>query len=218
MNNQTLIQSLSNNLQPVKPTLSPNLIALIWLSAAVAALAIAANFLWPVRGDLWQLITHNVRFTIELINVVAAIVMLTLAAFRSAVPGENSATPARWGGLLTLTWLAQYAVGIWLPTAEDRTPPSEFMCWVFIISYALLFFIPAMITCLRLYPLAPKRTGFYCSLAAGLIPTAYMHIACAYSISHIFSAHILPLAVLALAATAVFAVLYRRKQRKKIDR
>lgn len=215
MNNNTFIQSLTTNLEPVKPSLSPNLLTALWLAGSLVVLALAAVFIWPVRGDAWTLITSNLRFATELATVVIAIILLALAAFRSAIPGEHYRTPARWGFVLTGAWFIQYLVGFWLPTKSEPIPLEEHFCWYFIVGYALIFFLPAMYFCLRLYPLKPMRTGFYCSLAAGLIPVAYMHVACAYSIPHIFTSHILPFAIVAVFTTVMTVFWAGAKRNKK---
>lgn len=203
-----LIESLCTDLQPVRPTLRPDRLALLWLVSSAVFVVLVTALTGPLReGALVQLLTVP-RFAVETLSGLVAIAMLGICAFRAAVPGElNRRFVAASFALLAL-WLMQYVVGFWSPALAPSLAGERGPCWLETMVFALVPMVTAFVLTRRLYPLNPWHTTALFCLVSGLLPALYMQLACVYLIPHILQDHILPGLIVALLGSAL-AVLYR---------
>ena len=201
-----LIESLSRDLAPVARVPNVNMLALGWflLSAIyVIALTHLAGALRP--GALSQLLSEP-RFLLESLLGVAAILWVSLLAFRAAVPAALTRRFAAAGFILMALWLAQYVVGLVSPALEPSTLGKRAYCFFETMVYAVAPILAALFLIRRLYPLRFVRTAMSVGLAAGMLPALYMQLACMYEASHILAYHILPGLVMMLVGAAVAAL------------
>ncbi len=187
-----LIASLSKDLESVKPPAGSDRVALTWLVVSGLYVVAVTSVLGPIRPNaLTQLLTEP-RFLLETLVGVAAIVSLTLIAFRAAVPGALSKKFALMGFGLLVFWLGSYVVGLASPALEPSMLGKRHYCVFETFIYALPPILAAFILTRRLYPLRPVQTALWYSLAAGMIPALYMQLACMYIPAHILQFHIMP--------------------------
>ncbi len=204
-----LIGSLTHDLQPVRPVMAADWMAVVWvLGSLLYVIAVAA--LWgPIRVNaIHQLLTVP-RFLLESLTGLAAIALVACCAFRAAIPGRLQPSLPLAGLTLLALWLLQYVIGLWLPALEPSMAGKRDLCWLQTGLFAVPPILVAFLTTKRLYPLRPWQTALGVSLAAGMLPALYMQLACVYIVPHILVYHLLPGLLVALAGTAL-ALLYRR--------
>ena len=83
-----LISSLSHNLESVTPAVNIDRVALAWLLISATYVIGLTHALGPIRPDAFTQLANESRFFLESIVGVLAIVIGTLIAFRSSVPGS----------------------------------------------------------------------------------------------------------------------------------
>jgi len=210
---EQLIEQLSADLPPVKPSPNANALATVWLFSSAVLVVVLTHLAAPVRtGAFAQLLTEP-RFLLETLLGVVAIAWIGLAAFRAAVPGALTRRFALAGSALLAVWLAQYVVGLVSPALEPSGLGERHLCYLETVIYALSPILAGVFLIRRLYPLRYVRAAMSLALAAGMIPALYMQIACMYEPSHILSFHILPGAAMVLAGAAAAWLWPRRQQR-----
>jgi hypothetical protein len=208
-----LIAKLSRDLAPVSSVTGITTKALLWLLASAALSILAIHLYGPLRpGALQQLLNHP-RFLLEILFGAATIVVLTLAGFRSAIPGMSSRRLG-WIGLAMLSlWLISYGIGLASPAMEPSMLGKRDHC----IYEVLLLGTPTALfgtyLCTRWYPLEPVELGWRCGVAAGLIPALYMQVACMYDPAHALTAHMSPALILGAGCAALAWGLTKRKKR-----
>jgi hypothetical protein len=204
---EQLIDSLSTDLPRVNPALGSGPLALLWLVLSAAWVAGLTWLMGPLRPGAWEQLLAHPQFLAETLCGVLAIVLVTVAGFRAAVPGALAGRLSGLGFGLLLLWLACYLFGLWLPALEPSMLGKREYCMYETLIYGLPPVVLAFALTRRLYPLEPLRAGVSLSLAAAMMPALYMQMACMYIPSHILLFHILP--GLALAALAIVAVCLR---------
>lgn len=205
----SIIQSLSEDLQPVANSVAVDSKAMLWFVLTAFYVVLVTQWLAPIRADAFNQLVTVPRFFIESLLGLMAIVMLTLAAFRAAVPGRLTTRFAISGLALLALWLGNYVYGLIDPTLEPSMAGKREQCWLQTATMTLPPIIAAVLLTRRLYPLSPLRTVFLFSLAAGMIPALYMQIACMYIPEHILGHHILPGLVVGVLGCAL-SLFYRR--------
>ncbi|QBY03265.1 DUF1109 domain-containing protein [Thalassotalea sp. HSM 43] len=202
-NRDKFIADLTDNLEPVKPMLNIDALAMIWCVISVLYVIAIIHLTGPTRpGALSQLVTEP-RFLLETLLGLTAIICLSLLAFRDAVPGALSSTFMKIGIVLVMVWLAQYAIGLLSPALQPSDLGKRPMCLYETMMYSLPPIYAAWYLARRYYPLQPVRTAMMLSLSAGLMPALYMQIACMYEPKHILSFHIMPGVLMALFGIAL---------------
>ena len=211
---EELIASLSRDLEPVLPAPNVNVLAAMWLLLGAGFMIALIHLAGPIRPGAFEQLGTEQRFRLETILGVVSIAWLTLAAFRSAVPGALSRKFAVAGLVLMALWLTQYVVGLVNPALEPSMLGKREHCYLETMLYSLVPIMAAVYLVRKLYPLRFVRTGMALGLAAGMVPALYMQLACVYEPTHILSLHILPGLAMVLVGAAV-AALWRRRNRAR---
>lgn len=188
----SMIESLSKDLQPVATSVAVDSQAMLWMMLTVIYVIFVTQWLGPIRVDAFDQMVAVPRFFVESLLGLTAIIMLALAAFRAAVPGRLRPWFAISSLALLALWIANYAYGLIEPALAPSMAGKRELCWLQTATMTLPPIIAAVVLTRRLYPLSPLKTVFLFSLAAGMIPALYMQIACMYIPEHILSHHILP--------------------------
>ncbi len=206
-----LITNLSRGLEPTRPMPNIDLAAGLWLLASAAWVIVVTHWYGPIRPNALEQLAGNARYLLETLCGVAAIVLVSLAAFRAAVPGRLSRRFARWSVGLTLLWLSCYLLDLQYPALQPSMLGKRDGCVFETLLYALPPMVTGFLVVRRLYPLQPVLTALGFSLAAGMLPALYMQIACMYLPAHILQFHLLPGLVVALLGAAVAWLLWRTR-------
>jgi hypothetical protein len=221
MNEQhrSLISGLSRDLAPVKPPANLNTLSLAWLVLSAIYVIAITHMFGPIRPDALTQLVSVPRFLLETMLGAAAILWISLLAFRSSVPAALSKQFAVTGIVLLALWLAQYVIGLFSPALKPSTLGARSHCWLETMAYALPVILAGFYFVRRLYPLRPVLTAMSIGLAAGMLPALYMQIACMYIPEHILVFHIFP-GLLMVAVGAGVAVIWRprpgRSDRKQV--
>jgi hypothetical protein len=212
MRREQLIEDLAADLAPVKSPGKTGLRALIWLAIATLYSTIVIFVTGPVReGSLQNMIDYPL-FALESLIASAAVVALTVATLRLAIPSSRHPL-LRVAPALTLSilWIAFYVIGLWEPIHPVSMLGKREHC----IWQGLFFSFPTMALLLYyvrgLMPLWPRLTGALAGAAAGAIPAALMQIACMYVPGHILTHHIGPIFALAGIGAIVGPLALRRR-------
>lgn len=187
-----LINELANDLEPVTPVKGIAVRNLSWLAATAAFALLAIHWYGPIRPGAMQQLLEHPRFLLEIVFGSATIIMLSLAAFRTAIPGALSSRVTTIALAMLALWLAGYVIGMVSPALEPSMLGKRDHCVVETFLYGLPPALLGMALCARLYPLDPAATAFRIGLAAGLVPALYMQVACMYDPVHAITLHMLP--------------------------
>ncbi len=208
----TLISDLSRDLVPVSPSPNINMLALAWFLLSAIYVVAVTHLIGPIRPGAYSQLGTEPRFLLEMLLGVAAILWISLLAFRSAVPAALSRPFAITGLILMTFWLAQYVTGFISPALEPSTLGKRNYCYIETLVYALPVIVAGLFLIRRLYPLSPIRTAMSVGLVAGMLPALYMQLACMYEPAHILTFHILP-GLLMVGAGAGIAMKWSLRQR-----
>ena len=208
---RTLITNLSNDLAPVKPLPNINKLGIAWFLLSAIYVVVVTHVFGPIRpGALTQLVTEP-RFLLETTLGVAAILWVSLLAFRSSVPAALSTQFAATGMVLLLLWLTQYVIGIISPALVPSRLGVRHYCYLETMVYALPVILAGLYQVRRFYPLRPVRTAMSIGLVAGMLPALYMQLACMYEPIHILAFHILPGLLMVVAGAGIAAAWQARR-------
>ena len=208
---EKLIENLSHDLEPVSPVANINKLAAAWVLLSAAFVVAIIHLVAPMRPGAFSQLVSEPRFLFESLLGVAAIIWVSVAAFRSGIPASLNKTFATVGFVLMSLWLAQYVIGLFSPALEASSLGKRGHCYFETMVYSLPPILIALFLVRRLYPLHFIRTSMALSLAAGMIPALYMQLACIYEPLHILAFHILPGLLMVLVGAAV-ATLWRGKR------
>ena len=207
-----LIASLSSDLAPVKPVGRVEVWAYGWLLASTFYVVAIIHLMGPVRPEAIAQLTSQMRFLGEMLIGATAIVLLTLGAFRSSVPGLSYRGISGAGIALMSLWISLFLIGLEWPALEPSMSGKRHYCVIETFLYAVPPVLLALFILRRFYPLNTTRIAATVCLAAGMLPALYMQIACMYIPAHILKFHVVPgLAVGALGAG--LALLVSRRSR-----
>ena len=197
-----LIGALSGDLQPVKPVLRIDAMALLWCSISALYVIAVTQLLGPIRSNALAHLVGEPRFLIETLSGVLAITVTSLIVFRAGIPGALTRRFAAFGVVMMLVWLSSYIVGLVSPALEPSMLGKRPHCVWETFVYALPPMAAGFVLVRRLYPLQPVQTAMCIGLVAGMMPALYMQIACMYVPAHILQMHILPGLLVALVGAA----------------
>jgi len=209
---EQLIEELSRDLPPVRPSQNVNAQASIWLVSSAVFVILLTWLAGPVRTGAFGQLAAEPRFLLETLLGLVAIGWLGLVAFRAAVPGALTRRFTVAGFVLLALWLAQYVVGLVDPALEPSDLGARHRCYLETAAYAIAPIVAGVFLIRRFYPLRYVRTVMSLALAAGMIPALYMQIACMYEPAHILQFHILPGISMVPAGAAVAMLWPRRRQ------
>jgi hypothetical protein len=187
-----LIASLVDDLAPVRSIGNINALAMVWLVLSALYVVAIIHVLGPVRPGAFGQLIGNGRFLFENLLGLAAIILVTLGAFRAAVPGANARRVGLAGAIMMLGWISMYPAGLLSPTLEPAMLGKREYCYIETLIYALPPMLAGGMMIRRLYPLQQVKVAWLVSLAAGMLPALYMQVACMYEPVHILKLHILP--------------------------
>ncbi len=208
---KTLISELSSDLAPVTAPRNINRLAAAWFLLGALFVVVATLLAGPIRpGALAQLGNHP-RFLLETLLGVAAILWVSLSAFRASVPGALTRGFMLTGVALVGIWLAQYVIGFISPALEPSMLGKRGHCALETVLYALPMTLAGLFIVHRRYPLRPAQAGIFVGLAAGMLPALFMQIACMYEPTHIIGYHILPGLLVAVVGALIAAFWSRRR-------
>ncbi|MCW8924927.1 MAG: DUF1109 domain-containing protein [Xanthomonadales bacterium] len=202
---KTLISELSSGLAPVSPPRNIDLVALAWFLLSTCFVVVVTLLIDPIRPGALMQLASKPRFLLETMLGVAAILWVSLAAFRSAVPGALTGRFATTGLFLIALWLIQYLIGLVSPALEPSTLGDRHHCWLEAMIYSLPVTVAGLLVVGRNYPLRPIRAGMFVGLVAGMLPALFMQLACMYEPSHIIMFHILPGLLMAAVSIGIAA-------------
>jgi len=200
-----LISDLSTGLAPVKQLPNVNKLGMVWVLLSAVYVVVVTHIFGPLRpGAFTQLVTEP-RFMLETMLGVAAILWISLLAFRSSVPAALSKQFSVTGIVLLVLWLTQYVIGVFDPALEPSTLGVRHHCYLETMVYALPVILAGLYYVRRFYPLRPVRTAMSIGLVAGMLPALYMQFACMYDPVHILAFHILPGLLMVAAGAGIAA-------------
>ena len=196
-----LIASLSIGLQPVRPGLSVEVTALLWLVASAGFVIGITAWFGPIRANAITQLATEPRFLLETALGAVAIAFTAVMAFRTAVPGAATRRGVLIGLGLILLWLANYVLDLAYPALEPSMLGKREHCVVETFLFALPPACLALLLSRRFFPLRPVYSAFLFCLAAAMLPALYMQLACMYVPAHILQMHILPGLLVTMAGT-----------------
>ena len=189
---ETLISKLSQDLAPVAPPPAINKLAMVWFLLSAIYVVAVTHMFGPERPGAFTQLSTELRFFLETVLGVVAILWFSLLAFRSAIPAALGRRFAIAGFILMALWLAQYVIGLLSPALEPSGLGKRDYCYIETIIYAVPVILAGLYFIRRLYPLRPRRTAMSIGLVSGMLPALYMQLACMYEPLHILAFHILP--------------------------
>ena len=210
-----LIQSLSDELKPIKPIKSVDGLALLWLFSSALYVVLVTHYFGPIRHNAFDQLLSTPRFLFETANALLAITLVAICGFRAAVPGRLTRRFATASFVVMGLWLLQYIIGLSHPTLAPSMEGKRDDCWLQTIYYSAPPIIAAFVITRRLFPLQAFHTTFSFCLAAGMLPALYMQIACMYLVPHILKFHILPGLLVALAGSSL-CLFYRHNRKQSV--
>ncbi len=190
---QSLIQSLTDGLQPIKLRTAVWKPTILWLGLSWCYVVWVALQLGPFREGALQAMLEVPQFALEsAIGFMAGGAFAGVAVLES-IPGAGKRW-LLWSVLFIFTlWVGSYGFGLVSPALEPSMVGKRAHCVIeaylysvppLILGYALLFYR---------YPLHSVRMGVFLGISAGAIPALLMQFACMYMPGHILTHHIGPI-------------------------
>lgn len=198
-----LIDSLVTDLTPARPSVNPNLQALLWLAVSAAWVVFITSVIGPLRVNAFAQLQAEPRFLFEMLLGLAAILALSVCLFQAAVPGFLNRKRVWVAAGLFFAWVLSYMFGLVSPALEPSMLGKRPHCYLETFLVAILPLLLAIFCLRNLFPLNPHRSAMAAGLAAGMLPALYMQIACMYDPAHILAFHIAPGAAVALCGLAL---------------
>ena len=186
----------------------------LWLVSGTAVAILAMVAAQPFRLGFESQLLETPRFALETALGAVAIGLLGAAGLKSALPGSDNGKLARWAWVLTMLWLSNYVLGLFVPTLEPSMTGKRPHC----VWETLLYSLPTLAVGLWLvsrgYVLNWRHTAALLAAAAGAIPALLMQLACMYGAKHILLTHIAPALLLVSASLILGLVLQHRSNRR----
>jgi hypothetical protein len=205
-----LIAELSAAATPITRPGKTDRKAVLWLGLAtvIAGALIVAN--GPLRPGAVEQLHRTPRFLFECLFGFAAIVTLSLAAFRTGIPTTTPITRrVAWPLSLLAVWIGLYLVGLIDPALAPSMVGKRAHCWLEAFLYGMPGLVLGVIALRRLWPLHGVWSGVLLGLASGALPALMMQIACMYAPLHILLYHLLPGLALGLVGAVTGVALLR---------
>ena len=201
---QQLIDSLSEQLKPVKALINCDFMALLWLLGSVFYCLLIIHLAGPIRPNAFEQLASEPGFMLEMFAGLTAIVLCGFVAFRQTIPGALAPVLKQLAIAGVLFWLALNAYGLIDPSMAPSTLGYRHYCVYETFLYALPPLLIATLLARRRWVLETTSTGFFLGLTAGMIPAWYMQMACMYDPAHNLKFHLLPaIAIAGLGALLI---------------
>ena len=162
-----LIGALSDGLQPVKPVLRIDTLALLWFAVSAVYVVAVTQLLGPIRSNAFAQLATEPRFLLETLSGIVAIAVTSLVVFRAGIPGALTRRFAVFGAVLMLAWLSNYIVGLVSPALEPSMLGKRPHCVWETFIYALPPMAAGFVLVRRLYPLQPVQTAMCIGSGSG---------------------------------------------------
>ena len=207
-----LISELSNDLQATSRSGQTLDLIVYWLVFNFVVALLLTWAMGPFRENSLQQAYEHPQFLLESLTGLFAIVVLSVAAFHSAIPANISRvkqfTPAL---LLLLLWIGFYVFGLWSPALEpSNAGMRNLLCYFETMIYGIPSLVLGLYVINRLWPLHGAWSGLSIGLAAGATPALIMQFACMYVPMHIITHHLLPGLMLGLVGLVAGKLLLTR--------
>ena len=206
---KSLIDGLTDALEPVAPLLSPEKRAFLWFFLHTLGIGIIMHFIRPFNGG----ILHDllmIRFSGEVLAFFVFSFLAGYAAFLSVVPGTKS----RQAFMVAFVCFGVFAllIGIsFFAPAKEVSPAGYRPQCIFEIMALSLLPIFHMFYLLRKGLFENRiKTLIVAFVAASLIPSGLMHFACMYDPVHVVKFHVGPSIAMALIVFAVVMLIYKK--------
>jgi hypothetical protein len=214
-----LIESLSQDLKPVKRLPRAAVRAAIWSVATLVFIGIAICTLTKgFRADLAE-VARNHLYLSETVAIFMAGVLATLAAFRLFVPDTQVRPPVRAAvAISTLIWLG--LVGGQLAKAGLAPPsPAGEPCLTDLSLLMALPLVAAVVMAMRTASVFPALAGYCVVLAAGSFGALGMRLLCPNDDpAHLLAWHFMPVMIFALCGLPLGMILLKGPFAKKFTK
>lgn len=213
MDTRKTIETLATNLRPVRPIGRFSSRLLVWL--AVAAVPGAALLgITGVRRD----VPAALRDPWVLFHFAAAIALFLTAswgALRLSVPGDARRRHLRVPAVILALWIlatvARVATAAWRIDLRALVPDTHIVCAAMVGGAAFAAGIPLVGLLRRAAPLDLRGSGILAALsAAGAGVLGVEFICLHHAPAHVLTWHVVPVALFALAGSALGHRLFRR--------
>ncbi|MCB0418821.1 MAG: DUF1109 family protein [Bdellovibrionales bacterium] len=198
----TFISELVESYKPTGRLWPSKVRAAVGFIGILAAQILMLFLVQPFRAMWWEDMLRHPHLGVEVVAGLALSLLSFLYLFRSAVPGE---TGGSWLRLLSGVALGAFLAALYFGLSSDTPTTAEGArrgCEFEVIFYALLAWPWLAFFLYRGLVQDWKRAGAVAALAAGLISSSLMQLACMYNPWHAFFFHYLPLVVLMLVGIA----------------
>ena len=166
----------------------------------------------PFRAGALEQLANHPRFVFENALGLLAIVFWTLSAFSSSIPGASTSWYRGLGITFLLLWVLGFLVGYISPALDPSMLGKREACSLEAYLYSIPPTIAAIWLQARRYPLRPLLSSIHAATAAAMLPAVLMQFACMYQPAHILQHHVMPIAILVIATSAIFYVLRIRME------
>lgn len=213
MNNKhnQLIDSLVSDLpKSQQRVLPPLLIGGVWFLIALLLSALVMFFIQPFRPGLLEQIQTVPLFAVELVSGLAALAFLSVAAFKSTVPGESKGYLIL-GSVCLLIWLTVILSGFIDPILQPSMAGKRETCYLEALLYSTSCALSSIYLLQRRYSLQPALTAGVAAVWVGVVPAYLMQISCMHEAHHSLTHHLLPMVLTAMFWAPLFYWLIKRR-------
>ena len=196
-----LISELTEDLTATKRAGRVMDLILLWLAFNFVITFSLIFVTGPFRDGSLQQAFDNPLFLMETVTGLAAIMLLSVTSFRSAIPANIVRLKQFLPALFLLSvWFGFYVFGLWSPALESSVHGErEIACYIEVMLYGLPSLLFGLYIIDRLWILKGEWTGLMIGLASGATPALIMQFACMYVPSHNIIFHLFPGLVLGVA-------------------
>ncbi len=188
-----LINGLSADLTPVKPSGGIILPALIWFVLSWGYVVAMGLYLGPLREGALVALLSAPQFIFETTLGAVVVALFCLMAFQAAIPGLDKRWLKNIAYFIGLLWISCYVVGIFFPALEPSMVGKRDHCVIEAYLYSTPPLLIGYFLIFRRFPLRTIKAGIYIAIGAGAIPALFMQIACMYDPLHTLTHHIGPI-------------------------
>jgi len=200
--NIDLIESLSNQLTPVKVLWSAEKRFGLWLLAHTLWIFVLMVGIQPFRSTFMQDFSHP-QFVLEMIMLLVAVFVAGYFSFLSVVPGAVKPERLKLSVAPFLVLILLLLYGIWSPFKVHTSLGMRSYCDIEILVYSLIPLLHVFFLAKKGFFMDRKWTLACATLASALIPALLMHLACMYEPTHILIYHLGPVLLVALLGTGL---------------
>lgn len=200
-NRKNLIDTLSEDLTPVKP-LNLRAVTIAWYFGAFAFAIAIMLVIAPFRENIFEQLASSKQFLFESVFGLITIGFLIYRAIELSRPSGNTSSKALVLPISMLTiWLSMYVYGYVEPALEPSMHGKRPHCSLEVMLISIPSMLIGMVIIKKQWPIMPTMSALLIGLAAGAIPQLLMQFGCMYETTHILLYHVLPgLCVGAIAA------------------